>query len=75
MYQVDWKYFTDAGFKSANGGEFDPLGTIVRKGVAASPHPWDNVFVTPHIQIVEMEVITESWMNDHAIVVADLRLN
>lgn len=72
MYKVDWKKFDDAGLDYANGGKYDTFGTIMRNGAPASPYPWDNIVVTPNIKIQSVEVIYEPWMNDHAIVVADL---
>jgi endonuclease/exonuclease/phosphatase family metal-dependent hydrolase len=75
MYQVDWKMFTDEGFEPANGGRFGVYGTLMTKGVAKNPLPWDNVFVSSNIKIKAAECVTESWMNDHAIFVADLELH
>ena len=74
MYRVDWKKFDDAGLEYANGGKFGMFGTIMSNGAPASPYPWDNIVVTPDIQIQKVEVIYEPWMNDHAIVVADLEI-
>lgn len=74
MYKVDWKKFDDAGFVYANGGKFGTFGTIMRAGTPVCPYPWDNIVVTPNIEIVHAEAIYESWMNDHAIVVADLEI-
>ena len=39
-----------------------------------SPYLWDNIVVTPNIKIVHAEAIYESWMNGHAIMVADLAI-
>ena len=75
MYQVDWKKFTDEGFRSANGGKFGVFGTMMSKGSTRSPLPWDNIFVSSNIDIINVEPVYESWMSDHAIVVADLRIN
>ena len=72
MYKADWKVFSDAGLLHANGGEFGTFGTIMRNGAPASPYPWDNILVTPNIKIVGAEAIYRPWMNDHAIVVAEL---
>ena len=74
MYKVDWKIFDDAGLDYANGGKFGTFGTIMKNGVPASPYPWDNIVVTPNINIRNVEVIYEPWMNDHAIVAADLEI-
>ena len=74
MYQVDWKRFDDAGLEYANGGRFGTFGTIMKNGAPASPYPWDNIVVTPNIKIQKVEVFYEPWMNDHAIVAADLEI-
>lgn len=60
--------------ESANGGNFGTFGTIMRRGVPASPYPWDNIVVTPNIKILNSEPVYEPWMNDHAIPVADLEI-
>ena len=75
MYQVDWKKFTDAGFEPSNGGRFGVHGTLMRNGSARSPYPWDCVFVSSNIKIRNAEIVTASWMNDHAIAVADIEIN
>ena len=72
MYLKDWKRFTDAGLVCANGGAFGPFATIMKNGMPGSPYPWDNIVVTPNIRILHAEAIYEPWMNDHAIIVADL---
>ena len=46
----------------------------MKNGVPASPYPWDNIVVTPNINIRNVKVIYEPWMNDHAIVAADLEI-
>ena len=74
MYQIDWAEFTEAGLIHANGGEFGAFATLMNEGNARSPYPWDNIIVTPNITITGVEVVTEKWMNDHAIVVADLEI-
>lgn len=75
MYRVDWKKFEDAGLENVNGGKFGPFGTIMKDGAPKYPYPWDNIVVTPNIEILHAEVIYESWMNDHAILIADLEIN
>ena len=74
MYRVDWKRFDDARLIYANGGAFGTFGTIMTNGAPASPYPWDNIVVTPNIRILNAEAIYEPWMNDHAIVAADLEI-
>ena len=74
MYKVDWKKFDDAGLEYANGGKFGVFGTLMRQGTPRSPYPWDNIVVTPNIRILGAEAVYEPWMNDHAIMVADLEI-
>ena len=74
MYRVDWKKLDEAGLEYANGGKFGTFGTIMSGGKPADPFPWDNIVVTPNIKILSAEAIYEPWMNDHAIVVADLEI-
>ena len=74
MYRVDWAKFSEAGLLHANGGEFGTYGTIMRNGAPATPYPWDNIVVTPNIKILHAEVFYRSWMNDHAIVAADIEI-
>ena len=71
----DNKFFTDAGFTPANCGAFGEFYTIMNHGVPRGESPCDNIFVTPNIKILNAEPIYEPWMNDHAIVVADLEIN
>lgn len=75
MYQVDWKFFTDAGFEPANGGRFGAYETLMRNGKPRGGFPWDSVFVSSNIKITNAYPVYESWMNDHAIFVAELELN
>lgn len=75
MYQVDWKKFTDAGFTPSNGGRFGAYGTLMKNGVVKNPYPWDCIFVSSNIKILNAEPAYESWMSDHAIVFADLEIN
>ena len=74
MYPSDWKRFSEAGLVHANGGAFGVFPTIMSKGQPASPYPWDNIVVTPNIRILQAEAIYEPWMDDHAILVADLEI-
>ena len=75
MYHLDWKKFSDAGFRHANGGEHGIFGTIMKNGEPASPYPWDNIVVTPNISILHAQAVYKPWMNDHAILVADLEID
>lgn len=74
MYKAEWKKFADAGLEYANGGKFGTFGTIMRQGSPVCPDPWDNIVVTPNIKILNAEAVYEPWMDDHAIVVADLEI-
>ena len=75
MYQVDWKFFTDAGFEPANNGKFGVFGTLMKNGKLREPYPWDNIFVSPNMSITNAYPVYESWMSDHAIVVADIEID
>ena len=75
MYKSDWKKFSDAGLENVNGGKFGPFPTLMRKGRPGSLYPWDNIVVTPNIKVVNAETICEPWMDDHAILVADLEIS
>lgn len=74
-HEVDNKLFTDAGYEPANCGRFGTFYTIVRNGVPRSQSPCDNIYVSPNIKILNAQAVYESWMNDHAIVVADIEIN
>lgn len=72
----DCKKFTDAGFEGANAGKFGVFSTIVKGGKPREEnYPCDNIFVTPNIKILNAEAVYEPWMNDHAILVADIEIN
>ena len=75
MYQVDWKFFTDAGFEPANGGRFGAFETLVANGNPRGGYPWDSIFVSSNIKIVNAQPVYEKWMCDHAIFVADIEIN
>ena len=59
----------------SNGGRFGAYETLVSKGTPRGGFPWDNVFVSSNIKIVNAEPVYEPWMKDHAIFVADLEIN
>ena len=75
MYPVDWKKCTDQGFVPANGGKFGVFPTLAEDGIPQSPHPWDNIFISPNMKFINVEVVFEPWMDDHAIVVADIAID
>ena len=75
-YVEDCKKFTDAGFVGANAGEFGVFSTIMKGGKPCEEnYPCDNIFVTPNIKILNAEAVYEPWMDDHAILVADLEID
>lgn len=74
MYPSDWKKFSDAGLENVNGGKFGPFPTLMGKGQPRSLYPWDNIVVSSNIKVLNAETVCESWMNDHAILVADLEI-
>ena len=73
-HEVDNKLLTDAGFVPANCGEFGKFVTIMSKGAPRGTSPCDNIFVSPNIKITNAFPVYEPWMNDHAILVADLEI-
>lgn len=76
LYKEEFARFTEAGFESANGGKFGTFDTIVHPGKKViSPCPFDNIIVTPNIKILSADRGCEPWMDDHAIMVADLEIN
>lgn len=74
MYAVEWAKFSAQGLIHANGGAFGTFGTIMDKGAPTCPYPWDNIMVTPNIKMLDAQVVYRPWMDDHAIVVADLAI-
>lgn len=70
LYETEWAIFAAAGYKMANGGDFGYFGTCLDNG---DWHPYDNVFVSGGtIAIKQADIITESWMNDHKPMIADI---
>jgi endonuclease/exonuclease/phosphatase family metal-dependent hydrolase len=75
-YVEDCKKFTDAGFVGANAGDFGVFSTIMKGGKPREEnYPCDNIFVTPNIKILNAEAVYEPWMDDHAILVADIEIH
>ena len=62
--------FIEEGYVVANGGEFGLFNTLPTSKYA--PVACDNILVTPNIKLVNAGVHTEPWMNDHAILWADI---
>ena len=69
FYKEELARFEAVGFEAANAGRFGVFNTLVN-----STGPWDNILVSRNINILSVETITEPWMNDHAIVVADIAI-
>ena len=69
LYEEELARFEAVGFEAANAGRFGVFNTLVN-----STGPWDNILVSRNINILSVETITEPWMNDHAIVVADIAI-
>lgn len=72
MFEEDYAYFKDAGFEMANCGEFGVFHTILDAG--HEPFPYDNIMVTPNMKIVSAERVVAPWMQDHAIIVANIEI-
>lgn len=70
LYDEEFGRFQEAGFSIANGGEFGTFDTIIN--CHSSPCPFDNIMVTPNIKIVAADRVAEPWMNDHALVWAEI---
>ena len=49
--------------------------TLAEDGIPQSPYPWDNIFISPNMKFINVEVVFEPWMDDHAIVVADIAID
>lgn len=64
----------DGNWAKENGGRFGAFETLATKGVPRGGFPWDNVFVSSNIKIVNAQPIYEPWMNDHAIFIADIEI-
>lgn len=71
MYEDDFAIWTNAGFNIANGGSCGTFDTVV--AIANGQwYPCDNIVTTKNIKIKHAGVVSESWMNDHKILYADL---
>ena len=73
MHEVDFAKFREAGFAMANCGEFGVFHTIMDALTGA--WPYDNIMVPSTIKITSAERVAEPWMNDHALVWAELEIN
>jgi endonuclease/exonuclease/phosphatase family metal-dependent hydrolase len=73
FYKEELARFEEIGLEPANAGRFGAFDTIVHDSFSAiSPCPFDNILVTPNIKIVAADRHIEPWMNDHALVWAEL---
>lgn len=73
VYETDFKKWTDAGYKLANGGYFGWLNTVAdREGAEEGVYPWDNIIVSPNIQIKAVGRVVKDYMIDHIPIWADL---
>ena len=72
MHEEDYAYFKEAGFSMANCGEFGVFHTIL--DAASGVFPYDNILVTPNMKIVSVDRIAEPWMQDHAIITAEIQI-
>jgi endonuclease/exonuclease/phosphatase family metal-dependent hydrolase len=70
FYKEEFGRFLESGFVAANGGEFGYFDTII--DFHSSPCPFDNIMVTPNMKIVAAGRVAEPWMNDHALVWAEI---
>lgn len=75
FYKEELARFEEIGFECANAGKFGTFDTIVHAGSVISPCPFDNILVTPNITLLDANRIAEPWMNDHALVFADIEIN
>ena len=64
VYDIDWQYFDDAGYKRGNTGYFGLFSTT---GEGNHAGPYDNVFVKGNINIQKAYVRRKDYMNDHLI--------
>ena len=61
--------FTGAGYIPANMGEFGTFATILDdEGV----RPCDHIFITKNMRFLAVDRVADPWMNDHAILWADI---
>lgn len=75
LFREEYARFTDAGFELANAGKFGIFDTIVDpERVFEDYRPIDNIIVSPNIKIVSADRCCEPWMNDHAVIIAELEI-
>jgi len=69
-YEEDLAPFIAEGYVPANTGAFGVLNTLPEHKDRAVP--CDNILITPNMRYENVSVHTEPWMNDHAILIADI---
>lgn len=75
FYKEELAKFAEIGMEFANAGRFGTFDTIVHDSFnGISPCPFDNILVTPNIKITAADRVAEPWMNDHALVWAELEI-
>ena len=67
----DIKPFLQAGYITANAGEFGYFDTLP---LSPEHYACDNILVSHNIKILNVGVTNKSWMNDHAILWADIEI-
>lgn len=72
FYKEEFGRFEAAGFSAANGGEFGYFDTILDS--QSSPCPFDNILVSSNMKIVAADRVAEPWMNDHALLFAEIMI-
>ena len=75
FYKEELARFAEANLEPANAGRFGTFDTIIHDSFnAITPCPFDNILVTPNIEITAADRHVEPWMNDHALVWAELTI-
>ncbi|MBQ8408918.1 MAG: endonuclease/exonuclease/phosphatase family protein [Clostridia bacterium] len=75
FYKEELARFQEVGFDVANAGRFGTFDTIVHDSFnAISPCPFDNILVSPKLKLVAADRVAEPWMNDHALVWAEIEI-
>ena len=76
FFKEELARFAEAKLEPANAGRFGTFDTIVHDSFSAiSPCPFDNILVTPNITIEAANRHVEPWMNDHALVWAEITIH
>lgn len=71
-YEADLPIFTDRGYTAANAGAFGIFKTIMDSPI--EQYPCDNILVSPSLEITNAGRVAADWMNDHALLWADIAL-